>query len=124
MTTQRPKRRVTASKRALEALEASQALPTPRSTAVHKRQRVYRDPNDDDDLDRFTVTQMEAIQLQPIRLPSSPPLSPVPQSSLSGIPPMPPVLRSLTQELEGELADTADEDEAEMIEGSQGVGPS
>jgi hypothetical protein len=26
--------------------------------------------------------------------------------------------------LEGELADTADEDEAEMIEGSQGVGPS
>jgi hypothetical protein len=37
---------------------------------------------------------------------------------------MPPVLRSLTQELEGELADTADEDEAEMIEGSQGVGPS
>jgi hypothetical protein len=31
MTTQRPKRRVTASKRALEALEASQALPTPRS---------------------------------------------------------------------------------------------
>jgi hypothetical protein len=62
MTTQRPKRRVTASKRALEALEASQALPTPRSTAVHKRQRVYRDPNDDDDLDRFTVTQMEAVE--------------------------------------------------------------
>jgi hypothetical protein len=31
---------------------------------------------------------------------------------------MPPVLRSLTQELERELADTTDEDDAEMIEGS------
>jgi hypothetical protein len=124
MTTPRPKRRVTASKRALEALEASQVLPTPQSTAVHKRQRVYKDPNNDDDLDRYAATQMEVMQPQPIPLPSSPPLSPAPQLSLPGIPPMPPVLRSLTQELERELADTTDEDDAEMIEGSQGVRPS
>jgi hypothetical protein len=62
MTTPRPKRRVTASKRALEALEASQALPTPQSTTIRKRQRVYRDPIDDDDLDRYSLTQVEAMQ--------------------------------------------------------------
>jgi len=127
MNTPRPKRRVTASKRALEALEASQTLPTPQSTAVRKRQRVYRDPIDDDDLDRYTLTKVEAMQQQPMQLPSSPLPSSAPQSSLlemPPMPPMPPILRSLTQRLERDLADTADEDEAEINEDSQGVGPS
>ena len=123
-TTPRPKRRVTASKRALEALEASQTLPTPQSTAVRERQRVYRDPIDDDDLDRCTLTQVEAMQQQSIQLPSSPLLSPAPQPSLLEMPPTPPMLRSSSQGLKRELADTADEDEAEINEDSQGVGPS
>jgi hypothetical protein len=60
------------------------------------------------------------MQQQSIQLLSSPLLSPAPQSSLLEMPPMPPILRSLTEGLERELADTADEDEAEIIEDSQG----
>jgi hypothetical protein len=58
------------------------------------------------------------MQQQPMQLPSSPLLSSAPQSSLSEMPLMPPILRSLNQGLERELADTADEDEAEIIEDS------
>jgi len=102
MTTSCPERRGTASKRALEALEASQTLPTPQFTAVRKYQRVYRDPINNDDLSRYTLTQVEAMQQQSIQLLSSTLLSPAPQSLLIIVPPMPPMLRSLTQGLERE----------------------
>jgi hypothetical protein len=84
MPTLRPQRSVRPSKR---AIGASQVLPTPTSTAS-KRRRLYRDPNDDDDIDRYTATQVIAMQL-----PSSPSASP---------PLMPPVLDTqlpLTQEM-------------------------
>ena len=64
------------------------------------------------------------MQQQSIQLPSSLLLSPAPQPSLLEMPPMPPMLRSSSQGLKRELADTADEDEAEINEDSQGVGPS
>jgi hypothetical protein len=67
MPTPRPQRSVRPSKK---AKEAPQVLPSPTSTAP-KRRRLYKDSNDDGDLDRYTATQVIAVQLPP-----SPPASP------------------------------------------------
>lgn len=74
----------------MRAHEASQVLPTPPSTVVAKRRRVLcRDPNDDDDLDRYAESRIPPPSPPPaVQLPSSPPLS-------SRMPPMSPVLESL-----------------------------
>jgi hypothetical protein len=68
-----PQRSVRRSKR---AIEASQVLPTPAST-VPKRRRLYRDPNDDDDLDGYIVAQVIAMQLPSSPLASPPLMAPV-----------------------------------------------